>query len=510
MTDLPVLLTGRYSMRIEAVGAGGATVVAPPLPQQSAAARRPNLTSAESARARWTQLIGRSILGLPASTWLLVDLAILGTGVYVAYGVFPPPAQLTTPHIALWQAAAVYAFSVICASLVFGLYERETIVSRSRTLTRMFLTTGTAAILAYAIIYVVMYSTVSRRVSAINFSIFFVGGVGIRLAAWWVVDKVHSGLLVVGPRALYESFERAQADGLLHEYRLVGYASTEGAADESGPREFHLGSIADRVPELGRMGVTDIVVGDAASRGAEAMSWIAPSLQRGCRVTNEAIFYEKATGQILVDGITPSWFLFADLEVHCDEQATLKRLSDLVVASIGLILTAPLWPIIALMIRLADGGPAFYSQERVGQNGRPFRLFKFRTMRLDAESGNSVWATPNDPRVTRVGRFLRRTRLDELPQLYNVLIGKMSVVGPRPERPDIVDELNRCVPFYAERHLVKPGITGWAQISFRYGSTIEDAKRKLQYDLYYLKHTSFELDMMILFRTAGTFLRGAC
>ena len=497
-------------MRIEAAGGGGATIGVPPLQQESVAARRPIQAYIESASARWTQLIGRSILGQPASTWLLVDMAVLGVGVYVAYGVFPPPAQSFTPHISLWQAAAVYAFSVICASLVFGLYERETIVSRARTLTRMSLTTGTAAILAYAIIYVVMYSTVSRRVSAINFSIFLLGGVGIRLAAWWVVNKVHSGLLVVGPRALYESFEQAQADGLLHEYRLVGYASTDGNGDESAPQGNHIGLITDCVADLGRMGVTDIVVGDSAAHAAGAMKWIAPSLQRGCRVTNEAIFYEKSTGQILVDGITPSWFLFADLKVHCDEQATLKRLSDLVVASVGLILTAPLWPIIALIIRLGDGGPAFYSQERVGQNGRPFRLYKFRTMRLDAEKGKSVWATVNDPRITRVGRWLRRTRLDELPQLCNVLIGHMSIVGPRPERPDIVDELVGCVPFYAERHLVKPGITGWAQISFRYGNTIEDAKRKLQYDLYYLKHTSFELDMMILFRTAGTFLRGAC
>ena len=131
-------------------------------------------------------------------------------------------------------------------------------------------------------------------------------------------------------------------------------------------------------------------------------------------------------------------------------------------------------------------------------------------MRPDAENGKSVWSVPHDPRVTRVGRFLRKCRLDELPQLYDVLIGQMSIIGPRPERPDIVKDLCEKVPYYAERHLVKPGITGWAQISFRYGSSVEDAKRKLQFDLYYLKHMSFELDMIILFRTVGTFLRGAC
>jgi lipopolysaccharide/colanic/teichoic acid biosynthesis glycosyltransferase len=159
---------------------------------------------------------------------------------------------------------------------------------------------------------------------------------------------------------------------------------------------------------------------------------------------------------------------------------------------------------------MADGGPVLYSQDRVGENGQIFKLYKFRTMRPDAENGKSVWCSPNDPRVTGVGRFLRKTRLDELPQLYNVLVGQMSLVGPRPERPDIVEELCRKIPYYAERHLVKPGITGWAQISYHYGSSVEDAKRKLQYDLYYLKHMSFELDMIIVFRTAGTFLRGAC
>jgi exopolysaccharide biosynthesis polyprenyl glycosylphosphotransferase len=233
-------------------------------------------------------------------------------------------------------------------------------------------------------------------------------------------------------------------------------------------------------------------------------------LQGGCRVTNEATFYETATGQILVDEITPDWFLFADLKVHCDQRATLKRLLDLTTAAFGLLLTLPLWPLIALAIKVCDGGPVFYSQDRVGQAGRTFRLHKFRTMRTDAENGKSVWASPNDPRVTAVGRFLRRSRLDELPQLYNVLVGEMSVVGPRPERPDIVRDLELAVPYYAQRHLVKPGITGWAQISFRYGASVEDARRKLQFDLYYLKHMSFELDTIILFRTLGTFLRGAC
>ncbi len=440
---------------------------------------------------------------------MLVDVSILLIGVWAAFATFPPPPRLATPHVEFWQASAVFAFAVIIASLVFGLYERETICSRSRILTRIGLTAATATIVAYAIIYIIMYATVSRRISALAMSLFLVGGTAIRVGAWWVAHQVHCGLLVVGPRALFESFETAQKNGLLHEYRLVGYATAgqDSVAMSNDPS--CVGNVAEQIDKLGRLGVTDMVVGDSAARDPRVMEWMVPCLQRGCRVTNEAVFYEKATGQILVDQITPAWFLFADLKVHCDEKATLKRMMDLCLAGIGLCLSAPLWPLIALGVKLCDGGAVFYSQSRVGQHGKAFKLYKFRTMREDAENGTSVWCSPNDTRVTRVGRFLRRTRLDELPQLYNVLVGHMSIVGPRPERPDIVRELRPVLHFYAERHLVKPGITGWAQISFRYGSSIEDARRKLQFDLYYLKHMSFELDMIILFRTAGTFLRGA-
>ena len=291
---------------------------------------------------------------------------------------------------------------------------------------------------------------------------------------------------------------------------MVGYADTQGGSAGSTCDPYYCGRIEDQIPKLGENGILDIVVAADATRDPRLMNWLIPSLQGGCRVTNEAIFYEKATGQILVDEITPDWFISADLKVHCDRQASFKWVLDLGTAVVGLLLSAPFWPLIALAIKLCDRGPVFYTQERVGQNGLVFTLYKFRTMRTDAEQGHSIWSSPGDPRVTRVGRWLRRTRLDELPQLYNVLIGNMSIIGPRPERPDLVGQLCEKVPYYTERHLIKPGLTGWAQISFRYGSSVEDAKRKLQFDLYYLKHMSFELDMIILLRTAGTFLRGAC
>ncbi len=465
-------------------------------------------TSVSALGARVVRVAGQALMRLPVSTWLLADVSIISSTIYTGYQVFPPFEDPDTPHVALWQAAAIFAFAVVVSSLIFGLYERETTTGRSRILTRMLLTTASATVVAYAIIYVIMYATVSRRTAALAMSLFFVGSGSLRLLALWAIKTMHRGLLVVGSRALYDSFRSAQTIGFLHEYRLAGYATAYSHTDDDRHDPNCLGDISQGVPDLEKHGVTDVVVGAGCSDDSKVMEWVVPCLRQGCRVTNEAVFYEKATGQILVDEITPAWFLFADLKVHCDEHATMKRLVDIITSGMGLILTLPLWPLIGLAIKLGDGGPVFYSQERVGKNGQNFRLYKFRTMRTNAENGKSIWCSPNDPRITHVGRLLRRSRLDELPQLYNVLIGQMSIVGPRPERPDIVEELSKKIPYYQERHLLKPGITGWAQIGFRYGSSIEDSKRKLQFDLYYLKEMSFELDMIILFRTVGTFLRG--
>lgn len=457
-----------------------------------------------------TSIWGQLMLSLPHSAWSIVDLVILTTGICLGFHLFELPHAVPYPHVELWQAAFVFSGCLLVASLVFGLYERETLLGRSRILTRILLTSVLAVTLTYAIVHVLMYSGLSRRVTGVALGGYLVFGTSIRLLTCWAVQRVKRGLLIVGPGLLLDAFAKADHDGMLPHYRLAG------AVDDTGPdRELaagipHLGRTTD-IPAICRhQAVTDIVVGADAARDPKVMAWLLPCLRMGCRVTNEAIFYEKATGQILVDQITPHWFLFADLKTHCDEVATLKRAVDVVVSILGLAITLPLLPLVALAIKLDDGGPVFYWQDRVGQNGLLFRLYKLRTMRIDAEANGAVWASKNDPRTTRVGRFLRRSRLDELPQLYNVLCGQMSLVGPRPERPDIVEKLARKIPYYSERHLVKPGLTGWAQISFRYGNTVEDAKRKLQFDLYYLKHMSYELDLIILFRTLGTFLRGAC
>ncbi|MHC4234487.1 MAG: exopolysaccharide biosynthesis polyprenyl glycosylphosphotransferase, partial [Planctomycetota bacterium] len=432
---------------------------------------RPELPKRRHAVSIW----GQVMLNLPASAWMLVDVMILTAAIWVGYSLFVSPETTPYPHVHLWQACLIFSVCLVVSSLVFGLYERETLLGQSRILTRILLTSTMAVVLTYAAVYVVMYTALSRRVTGLAIGSYVLMGSSIRTLAWWAIQRVKRGLLVVGPGLLVEAFERASAEGLLPHYRLAGFAS---AADHPSDRlaDIHRLRSTREIPAFCRQqAISDLVVGSDAARDPQVMTWLLPCLRMGCRVTNEATFYEKATGQILVDQITPHWFLFADLKAHCDEAATLKRAIDLAVSVVGLAATLPFWPLIALAIKLDDGGPVFYSHDRVGQNGLVFALHKFRTMRPSAENGTSVWATKNDPRVTRVGRLLRRLRLDELPQLYNVLLGQMSIVGPRPERPDIVEDLVREIPFYSERHLVKPGITGWAQISFRYGSSVEDA-----------------------------------
>jgi exopolysaccharide biosynthesis polyprenyl glycosylphosphotransferase len=210
-----------------------------------------------------------------------------------------------------------------------------------------------------------------------------------------------------------------------------------------------------------------------------------------------------------VAAVSPEWMLSRSWDASDHVAEAVKRLSDAVLAFSLLVVSLPVALLIALAIRLRGDGPVFYAQTRVGRYGRPFRMLKFRTMRVDAEQGAARWAQDADPRATTIGRFLRRTRLDELPQLVNVLVGEMSFVGPRPERPEFVSELERAIPYYAWRHVVRPGLTGWAQITYGYGASIEDARRKLEYDLYYIRHYSVGTDLFIVLRTVSAALRGA-
>jgi sugar transferase (PEP-CTERM system associated) len=230
---------------------------------------------------------------------------------------------------------------------------------------------------------------------------------------------------------------------------------------------------------------------------------------RGINIIDGESFYERITGKLLVEKINPSWLIFSDGFVKSRISRTLKRLVELVLSSLMLILLSPLMLLVLVAIKLDSGGPILFSQDRVGEYGKIFTLYKFRSMRADAEKESGpVWASEDDPRITRVGKIIRKLRIDELPQLWNVFKGDMSFVGPRPERPVFVEKLKKTIPYYNERFCVKPGVTGWAQINYRYGASEEDTLQKLKYDLYYVKNMSFLMDLTVVFHTARIVLLG--
>ncbi len=228
----------------------------------------------------------------------------------------------------------------------------------------------------------------------------------------------------------------------------------------------------------------------------------------GVEVLEAPSVYEQLTGKIPLEQIKPSWLIFSDGFRISEHIRILKRLLDVVVAGVSLVIFAFPMALIAILIKLDSKGPVLFKQERVGEGGKVFTLIKFRTMRVDAEKDGPRWAQKDDPRVTRVGRILRRTRLDELPQLVNILKGDMSLVGPRPERPCFVEQLRQVIPYYDIRHYIKPGLTGWAQVKFGYTSSVEDSMEKVRYDLYYVKNMSIFLDILILFHTLKIILFG--
>lgn len=251
--------------------------------------------------------------------------------------------------------------------------------------------------------------------------------------------------------------------------------------------------------------VDEIVVALSERRGGSMpLRELLDCKLQGVKVVDIATHFERTLGQIHLESLSAGWLIFGDGFSTGWLRALTKRVFDILCASILIVVTLPVMLVTAVLIALEDGSPILYFQERVGQNGRLFNVVKFRSMRTDAEKdGKPRWASAQDGRVTRVGRVIRKLRIDELPQLFSVLAGSMSMVGPRPERPYFVDKLTQEIPYYAIRHSVKPGVTGWAQVRYQYGSSVEDAAEKLQYDLYYVKNHTLLLDIVVMFETIG-------
>jgi sugar transferase (PEP-CTERM system associated) len=259
-----------------------------------------------------------------------------------------------------------------------------------------------------------------------------------------------------------------------------------------------------------RLQVDEIILAVRERRGgALPVADLLECKLNGIRVLELSSFFERENGHLQLDSLNASWMILGDGFHQGMLRDTVKRMFDVVISLTLLSLSLPIMVLTAAAIKLESAGPVFYRQERVGQHSRPFTIFKFRSMRMNAEpDGKPRWAKADDDRTTRVGRIIRKTRIDELPQIFNVFMGDMSFVGPRPERPYFVAELNQQIPYYAVRHTIKPGITGWAQVRYSYGASVDDALEKLQYDLYYVKNHSLFLDLMVLFQTVQVVLWG--
>jgi len=269
-----------------------------------------------------------------------------------------------------------------------------------------------------------------------------------------------------------------------------------------------LGRLADVEAILDQHDVHTVVVALDDRRGNLPLGTLVNAKLRGIQVYDAVEFYERLTGRMLVSRMRPSTIIFADGFVPGRATLFVKRFLDATAAAALLLLTAPLMACVGLAVALTSRGPALFRQQRVGLSGLPFTMIKFRTMREDSEAAGPQWAAENDSRVTPIGRFLRKSRLDELPQLWNILLGQMSFVGPRPEQPDFVRTLRRAIPYYDQRHAVRPGLTGWAQVKYPYGASVEESEEKLEYDLYYIKHLSVAPDSTKKFETVRVLLTG--
>jgi len=287
-------------------------------------------------------------------------------------------------------------------------------------------------------------------------------------------------------------------------YQVSGVISLNSTPFSASFQNVPLFSKSEALSELAEsLHTKKIIVAMDERRGQFPTEELLRCKMKGIKIIEGATLYEELAGKIFVEKLNPSWFIFSEGFHKSRVSRIVKRSTGLMVASIGLLLTLPLIGLIALAIKLDSKGPVVFKQDRSGMDGRVFKLCKFRSMIDNAEAASGpCWATDKDCRITRVGKILRKYRLDEIPQMWNVLKGDMSFVGPRPERPEFVKELAKMIPYYSERHTVKPGITGWAQVSYRYGASVEDSLEKLKYDLFYIKNMSLVMDLIIMFKTA--------
>jgi sugar transferase (PEP-CTERM system associated) len=413
----------------------------------------------------------------------------------------------------LWPKAVVLAGVTLLAMYLADLYQLD---SRGRwvELTSRLFVTMAAVVTATAAIGFALPAFRFGRLAFIHmFAVVALGLLASRLG--WLARgpkrRLRRRVLVLGVGPAAAVLPELQFSHT-RPFTILGFLDDAPDAGDRVPAGFELlGKTKDLLSVADDLRPDLVLVALAEMRRALPAEELLECRLRGINVEDWPTFYERQTGKILVANLRPSWLIFSDGFVKTDTTRMVKRAMDIGLAFAGLVLALPVMALVACAIKLDSKGPVLFRQQRIGERGRIFVLNKFRSMTVDAERDGPVWAAAGDSRVTRVGHWLRRTRLDELPQFWNVLVGDMSFVGPRPERPEFVGTLQREIPFYMGRHSVKPGITGWAQVCHCYAASVEDSMEKLQYDLYYIKNLSPLLDLVILLSTLQVvlFARGS-
>jgi sugar transferase (PEP-CTERM system associated) len=453
-------------------------------------------------------------LRLPVVLLALIEATLYFFAAYLAAAILlgHGAADEATASGVFWPTALTFAVFAAVGTLAMGLYSTRQRSSRAGLALRVLAANLVAVALCALVFYIAPAMQVSPALLGLTVGIAVASSLVIRLLFERIMDQDHFKRRVL----VYGAGQRASSLLALRRrvdqrgFKVVAFIAAEGDVI-SAPQDRLTARPDDLYQWSVRHDVDEIVVAMDDRRQGFPLHEFLECRLAGIDILELPTFLERETGKLRLDVTSPSWFIFGEGFRASPVQQALERGFD-VFASVGLlILSTPLMLATALAIKLEDGwaAPVLYRQRRVGQYGRVFDVMKFRSMRVDAEqSGKAQWATRNDPRVTRVGAFIRQTRLDELPQLLNVLRGDMSFVGPRPERPEFVEQLEQTIPYYRERHTVKPGITGWAQLCYPYGASEKDAWEKLQYDLYYVKNRSLVFDLAIILQTVEVVLWG--
>ena len=414
-----------------------------------------------------------------------------------------------------WMKLAMVTMVIQSAFYLFDLYDLPATRRYSRVLMNIVIALGVATVLLSILFYVVPSLQLGRGVFLVDVSLILVVISGWRLLVAWSAGhpqlSVRERVLILGSGDQAIELARATLERSNSGFHIVGFVDNKPElVGKSLINPAVIGLTENLVPLIEQYQVDRIVVAVADRRGKfPTEELLSLSLSGRVAVEESARYYERLTGKIASEMLRPSWLIFSRGNRFTDLEQHVRRLFNAGLAAIGLVLSLPIMLLTALAVKLDSRGPILYVQERVGKNGRIFKIIKFRSMKVEAEAKSGpVWAEEDDPRVTRVGRIIRKLRFDELPQFVNVLRGDMNFVGPRPERPMFVEQLSEIVPYYSQRHVVKPGLTGWAQIKYPYGASVEDAIEKLRYDLYYIKNQSLLLDPIIVFETIKIVLFG--